>query len=86
MTQKCLTIKEIRDIIYIRQHGRCIACSKVITSAQAHLHEKIFRSQGGSVSLTNSEILCADCHIGENGVHGKRKPQFNKKGLDKGLQ
>jgi 5-methylcytosine-specific restriction endonuclease McrA len=51
------------------------------------MHEKVFRGNGGEISLENSIILCADCHIlnpNQKGAHGGRQPRFSKKVLDKG--
>jgi 5-methylcytosine-specific restriction endonuclease McrA len=77
-------VAEIRQQVYTRQGGRCISCDKYVTDAQAHLHERIHRGQGGEISLKNSEILCYDCHLNrETYGHGKRKPQFGRKSENK---
>lgn len=78
-----MTVGEIRRIVYDYQDGHCLWCDKFVTWKQAHLHEKVARGKGGKVSLGNSIILCADCHIGPKGAHGKRRPQFSKIRLDK---
>jgi 5-methylcytosine-specific restriction endonuclease McrA len=76
-----VTVAEIRQQVYDRQGGRCRSCDKFVTSEQAHMHEKVHRGQGGEISLDNSEILCYDCHLNrEEFGHGKRKPQFRRKG------
>lgn len=67
---------EIRRIIYDRQHGECLWCSKFVTWQQAHMHEVVQRGKGGKISLDNSIILCSTCHIGPRGAHGNRRPQF----------
>ena len=72
--KKDLTTGEIRRIIYDRQAGECVMCSGFVTWEQAHLHEKVFRGKGGEISLENSEILCAYCHLQIE--HGDRQPQF----------
>jgi 5-methylcytosine-specific restriction endonuclease McrA len=74
--KKDLTTAQVRRIVYDRQQGNCISCSKFVTWDQAHLHEKIFRSRGGKVTPDNCEILCFECHEGKKGIHGKRRPQF----------
>lgn len=74
---------EIRRAIYNQQDGHCLWCDKFVTWGQAHLHEKVARGKGGQISLENSIILCADCHIGPKGAHGNRRPKFSKKVLDK---
>lgn len=73
-----LAVSQIRRQVFQRQEGRCVRCPNLVTYSGAHLHERIFRGEGGEISLDNSEILCADCHIGERGVHGNRRPQFTK--------
>ena len=78
-----MTVGEIRHAVYVRQAGHCLWCDKFVTEAQAHMHEKVHRGHGGKISLENSIILCADCHIGPKGAHGNRLPKFSKKVLDK---
>lgn len=84
-----LTRKEkgaIRTAIFNRQDGKCLWCDAELTLKMAHMHEKIHRGRGGVISLANSIILCADCHL--NSAHKDRKPRFGesrnaKKELDK---
>lgn len=71
-----MTIKQIRHIIWLRQAGRCLDCDKFVTEKQAHMHELVFRSKGGKISLTNSVILCSMCHLNAPQNHGNRRPQF----------
>ena len=79
-----MTTGEIRHTIWVRQKSRCISCDVVITERMMHMHEKVFRGKGGKISLDNSEGLCYNCHINNKPFgHGKRKPQFLKKVLDK---
>jgi hypothetical protein len=66
----------IRHDLFIKQKARCIACNKIVTEEQAHMHERVHRGQGGNISIDNSEILCSTCHIGPDGAHGNRRPQF----------
>lgn len=77
---KAKATKAIRNILFVRQDGICIQCGAVLTTQTAHMHEKVSRGDGGHISLDNSEILCAECHLGRQ--HGDRNPQF-KKVLDK---
>lgn len=72
-----MNVSEIRRIIFERQGRHCLWCDKELTWEQAHLHEKIFRGKGGKISLENSIVLCANCHL--NNAHGDRRPQFKKK-------
>lgn len=71
--------KSIRVQIFERQEGKCLDCGKQLTLQQMHCHEKVFRSKGGKMSLSNSVGLCYDCHI--NGRHKNRRPRW-KKSLD----
>ena len=74
-----MTTAEIREAVYVRQQGKCIMCDRFLVRGQFHLHEKIWRSRGGKISLENSEGLCYYCHI--EVTHG-RTPKFSKKTLD----
>lgn len=76
-----MTVKEIRRAVFKRQNRECLWCSKVLTWAQAHLHEIVLRGKGGKISLENSIILCYDCHFNNLGAHGNRRPKFLKKDL-----
>ena len=76
-------IAAVRQTIFARQNGHCLWCDKPLTPDQAHMHEKVFRSHGGEISLENSIILCYACHFGNKNAHGGRHPQFSKKVLDK---
>lgn len=70
----------IRHQIFVRQGGHCAKCNEIVTEQQMHLHEKIFRSKGGEISLDNSIGLCASCHeFGPDAEHRNRKPRFTRK-------
>jgi 5-methylcytosine-specific restriction endonuclease McrA len=64
-------VKQIRKQVFDRTKGACEWCSAPVTEDTMHMHEKLFKSQGGEVSIFNSVGICADCHIGKRGVHGK---------------
>jgi 5-methylcytosine-specific restriction endonuclease McrA len=51
----------------------CEFCGNVITQGTGHMHEKLFKGNGGEVSLDNCVAICAACHIGKDGEHGNRK-------------
>lgn len=55
----------IRRQVFARADGHCDRCGKAITSGQMHMHERVFRSHGGEVSLENCWALCKKCHTGE---------------------
>lgn len=78
--EKALAVSQIRRQVYNKQDGRCMRCPALVTYRAAHLHEKIHRGEGGEISLENSEILCAECHLfGKGSAHGNRRPQFTKR-------
>ncbi len=77
--ERALAVRQIRVQIWDRQDGTCIRCPKLVTWNGAHLHELESRGRGGNISLENSEILCADCHIGPQGAHSNRLPKFTKR-------
>lgn len=72
-----MTVGWIRRVVYDRQFGRCLDCDTFVRWENAHLHEIVPRSKGGKISLENSVILCADCHLNAPQNHGDRKPQFS---------
>lgn len=73
-------VGSIRHQIFVRQEGHCDKCNEIVTEQQMHLHEKIFRSKGGEISLDNSIGLCASCHeFGPDAEHRNRKPRFTRK-------
>lgn len=57
---------EIRKALWERCGGVCEMCGHNGYPFGLHPHEKVFRSRGGRMSLTNSVMLCNDCH----GRHG----------------
>lgn len=74
-------VAEIRKQVFERSRGECENCSYPIT-ANAHMDEKISRGDGGEISLTNCQMLCARCHIiGPTSKHGNRTPQWTGQAL-----
>lgn len=61
-------VAEIRQQVFRRANGNCEYCAAIITSDTGHMHEKVFRSRGGEISLDNSVAICHDCHRGEHGL------------------
>jgi 5-methylcytosine-specific restriction endonuclease McrA len=53
---------EIRKQLWDRCGGKCEECGGDGYPFGIHPHEKIFKSQGGRMSLTNSIMLCNTCH------------------------
>ncbi len=54
--------KPTRAQLFIRANGHCEHCGKPEDMFGLHPHEKVFRSQGGKLSMENSIILCQACH------------------------
>ena len=71
-------VVHIRSRVYARAKGRCEKCSETLTPMTAHMDEKVSRGEGGNISLDNCWLLCSDCHIGKNGEHSNRLPDFRK--------
>jgi 5-methylcytosine-specific restriction endonuclease McrA len=67
--------RAIKRQLLAKQGDQCLFCGATINMS-AHLHERKFRSQGGEVSLENSVVICAKCHIGKKGEHKDRFPQW----------
>ena len=53
---------EIRRQLWDRCGGWCEQCGGNGYPFGLHPHEKVFRSRGGRMSLTNSVMLCNTCH------------------------
>lgn len=69
-------VSVIRKQVVTRADGECEWCSKPIGKNMGHLHEVIFRSRGGEISLANSVFICPDCHL--NVAHKDRRWQSAK--------
>jgi 5-methylcytosine-specific restriction endonuclease McrA len=65
---KTKAVAEVRHQIFIRSKGACEYCAGVITEQSGHMHEKVFRSHCGEISLANSVFVCYPCHRGEHGL------------------
>lgn len=54
-----------RIAVWERDKGRCVVCGKGLTLAEAHVHEVVYRSRGGSdVEPVNCVTLCQADHAG----------------------
>ena len=72
-------VQFIRRRVFERANGRCEKCNKILTWNGMHLHEIVPRGKGGEISLTNSEALCADCHIlSPDSEHAGRQVRFGR--------
>lgn len=68
---KIVAVKDVRDQVFERTRDQCEWCGNIITWKTMHMHEKVFRSKGGEVSLENCVGICYECHEGGRGVHGQ---------------
>jgi 5-methylcytosine-specific restriction endonuclease McrA len=60
-------VAEVRRQIVLRANGACEYCGAAVSEQTGHMHEKIYRSHGGEISLANSVFVCYPCHRGEHG-------------------
>ena len=65
---KTKAVAEVRRQIFLRSKGACEFCATPVTEQTGHMHEKIFRSHCGEISLENSVFVCPPCHRGEHGL------------------
>jgi 5-methylcytosine-specific restriction endonuclease McrA len=65
--QQIIEEQKIRLILAERADGCCEMCGGNGFPFGLHPHEKIFRSQGGEMSLENSIVLCQACHAPKHG-------------------
>lgn len=63
-------LKELYMFVVERDEGLCVKCG----APGVDIHHKVFRSQGGSDTADNMELLCRRCH---DIVHGKVIDQSN---------
>ena len=55
--------REVLRALYERQEGRCKRCGELFTDPEGwHLHHRHWRVYGGDESLSNLELLHANCH------------------------
>jgi 5-methylcytosine-specific restriction endonuclease McrA len=59
--------KPIREALYKRANGRCEICGRASWECLGglHPHERVFKSHGGRISMSNSVICCNTCHGNE---------------------
>jgi hypothetical protein len=69
-------VSAIRDELVKRSKGECPYCAGPL--GRGHMHEKEHRGDGGEISLENSIMICAKCHIGPKGEHKNRAPQWTR--------
>lgn len=73
-------ISGIRAQVFVRCQDHCELCGAFVTENgpdhKGDLHERVWRGDGGEISLENSIFVCRRCH---NKAHSGRSPQFLKK-------
>jgi HNH endonuclease len=52
----------LRERVYLRWRGRCLACQKRITRKQAHCDHIVKVEDGGGNDISNLRCLCVKCH------------------------
>lgn len=65
---KSEAVKAIRQQVVDRANGECEFCGDRVVAARGEMHEVVFRSQGGEVSVANSVFICGKCHRKEHGT------------------
>jgi RNA-directed DNA polymerase len=52
------------EFLWKVQEGRCVVCGQPlqIATEDCHIHHRIWRSEGGSDTADNLELLHANCH------------------------
>lgn len=79
--QKAEAVGIIRRKVFDRSKSRCEQCERFVTWESFEMHERIFKSRGGEVSMDNSIALCKSCHqTGPNAAHKDRRWQTAKVG------
>jgi 5-methylcytosine-specific restriction endonuclease McrA len=76
-----VAVEEIRKAVFKRATDddgitHCEDCGKRIDWFIGHMHERIAKGKGGSVSIENSVALCSRCHLEVE--HGDRRFQSSK--------
>lgn len=67
-------VAAIRQAVYQRSDGECERCGRPITWKTMQLHERMPKSLGGEVSLSNCWALCHGCHQERpDSEHGNRR-------------
>lgn len=59
---------EVRKQLMERCGGVCEMCGGNGYPFGLHPHEKVFRSRGGVMSMSNSIIVCQKCHMRFHGL------------------
>ena len=72
-------VSQIRRSTFERDLYECQRCHQKVSWATGHLDEVIPRGKGGEVSVENTQVLCAGCHVwGKDAKHSDRRPRFGE--------
>jgi len=68
---------DCRRVVWERDWGRCVVCRRALTLDEAHIHEVVYRSRGGSDTDPANCVTCcyachADVHCGKVSIGGRR--------------
>jgi 5-methylcytosine-specific restriction endonuclease McrA len=70
-------VRSIRDRLWLLSESQCMWCGFPVSYENFHMHEVVPRGAGGEISLENSVVICAECHIiGPDAAHSNRRPRF----------
>ena len=70
------------EFLWKVQEGRCVVCGQPLQIAEedCHIHHRIWRSEGGSDTADNWELLHANCHRQIHVQEGRTKAAASRQG------
>jgi len=75
-------VRSIRHQLFVQARGYCNLCAGIVTEVGCHMHERLHRGRfdadghSGEISVANSIIICAKCHLLE---HPEREIKFTRR-------
>jgi len=54
--------KDIKELLYLRQKGKCMYCGKKMDIRYFHIDHKIPVARDGANTVANQQLLCAPCN------------------------
>lgn len=74
----------IRRKIWNRDNKTCTHCGATVPWSVMEMHERIWRSRGGEISVANGTTLCYDCHQHDDVAgHGTRSIKWSSSSSQK---
>jgi len=81
--ENAAAVESIRRQVFLKFNMTCCHCGAGPLPwdgpGKGEMHEREWRGRGGEISLSNSVLLCYDCHHNTDAGHGNRKPQWSAK-------